>query len=84
MITKIKNGKLILPKGICEKNIYFEDGKITAITNDNIPFDEEYDANGNYVSPGFIVALIVVSKVGLTKVRVTILSQPFTEVNVCV
>ena len=54
MITKIKNGKLILPNGICEKNIYFEDGKITAITNDNLPFDEEYDANGNYVSPGFI------------------------------
>ena len=54
MITKIKNGKLILPDGICEKNIYFEDGKITAITNENLPFDEEYDANGDYVSPGFI------------------------------
>lgn len=54
MITKITNGKLILPDGICEKNLYTEDGIIKKITEENLPFDEEYDAKGNYVSPGFI------------------------------
>lgn len=54
MITKIINGKLILPDGIYEKNLYIEDGKIEAITEENLSFDEEYDAKGNYISPGFI------------------------------
>lgn len=54
MITKITNGKLILPDGICKKNLYTEDGIIKEITEENLPFDEEYDAKGNYVSPGFI------------------------------
>ncbi|MBR5308431.1 MAG: N-acetylglucosamine-6-phosphate deacetylase [Clostridia bacterium] len=54
MITKITNGIIItdtLEKG---KNLYFEDGKITAITAENLPFDREIDAGGKYVSPGFI------------------------------
>lgn len=54
MITKITNGKLILPDGIYEKNLYTEAGIIKKITEENLPFDEEYDAKGNYVSPGFI------------------------------
>ena len=54
MITKIKNGKLLLPDGICEKNLYFENGTITAITEEELPFDAEYDAGGNFVSAGFI------------------------------
>ncbi len=54
MITKITNGKLILTDGIFEKNLYIEDGIIKAITEENLPFDEEYNAAGNYVSPGFI------------------------------
>ena len=54
MITKITNGKLILSDGICEKNLYIENGIIKAITEENLPFDEEYNAEGNYVSPGFI------------------------------
>ena len=54
LITKITNGIIItdtLEKG---KNLYFEDGKITAITAENLPFDREIDAGGKYVSPGFI------------------------------
>ncbi|MBQ6999173.1 MAG: N-acetylglucosamine-6-phosphate deacetylase [Clostridia bacterium] len=54
MITRIINGKLILSEGIVEKYLYIENGKITAVTNDELFFDEEIDANGNYVSPGFI------------------------------
>lgn len=54
MITKIKDGALITPGGIVEKNLYIKDGKILDITDKEIPFDEEIDAEENYVSPGFI------------------------------
>ena len=54
MITKIKNGRLITPVGIMEKNMYIKDGKIFDITEKELSFDEEIDADGNYVSPGFI------------------------------
>jgi N-acetylglucosamine-6-phosphate deacetylase len=30
------------------------DGKITAVTDQNLPFDTEFDAGDDYVSPGFI------------------------------
>ncbi len=54
MITKIINGKLLLPDGIRETELYLENGKILAIGDAALPFDEEYDACGNYVSAGFI------------------------------
>ena len=54
MITRIKNGRLITPAGILEKNLYIKDGKILDITEKELAFDEEIDAEGNYVSPGFI------------------------------
>lgn len=55
MITRIKNGRCILPDGICEKvYVYFEKGKITQVTDKELPYDQEIDAEGQYVSPGFI------------------------------
>lgn len=54
MITKIKNGRLILPDEIAKKNLYLKDGQILKITEDELFFDCEIDAEGNYVSPGFI------------------------------
>ncbi|MBR5157565.1 MAG: N-acetylglucosamine-6-phosphate deacetylase [Clostridia bacterium] len=55
MTTVIKNGKLISDNKIEENlNLYFKDGKITAITKENLPYDTEIDAKGAYVSPGFI------------------------------
>lgn len=54
MITKIRNGRLITPDGIVEKSLYIKDGKILDITERELAFDEEIDAEGNYVSPGFI------------------------------
>lgn len=54
MITKIKSGRLITPMGIQQKKLYIKDGKILDITENELAFDEEIDANGNYVSPGFI------------------------------
>ena len=52
-MLKIKNGRLILDK-VETKSIYIEGGKIVAITDEALPFDEELDANHNYVSAGFI------------------------------
>ena len=55
MITKIKNGKIISPDGVIEGySLYFEDGKITDTTAENLPFDCEIDADGDFVSAGFI------------------------------
>lgn len=53
MIIKISNGKVIVDE-IIEKNVYIKDGIIYAITDEKFDFDEEIDACGNYVSPGFI------------------------------
>jgi N-acetylglucosamine-6-phosphate deacetylase len=52
-MLKIKNGRLILDN-VEKKNVYIENGKIVAITENDLPFDEEIDARGNYVSAGFI------------------------------
>lgn len=55
MITRIKNARLILTDGIEEgKYLYFTDSTITAITAEELPFDEEIDAAGLYAAPGFI------------------------------
>ncbi len=54
MITRIKNGRLILPDTIENKYLYFENGVITDITDEELSFDTETDAEGNFVAPGFI------------------------------
>ena len=55
MKTVIYNGKIILEDRILENhNLYFEDGKITAIDKEMTPCDRSIDAQGKYVSPGFI------------------------------
>lgn len=55
MISRIKNGRIICGGDILENQcIYFENGKIIAISGENLPYDTEIDAEGNYVSPGFI------------------------------
>ncbi|MBQ5771028.1 MAG: N-acetylglucosamine-6-phosphate deacetylase [Clostridia bacterium] len=46
---------MILREGVFENlNVYFENGMITAVTEESLPFDTEIDAKGRYVSPGFI------------------------------
>ena len=54
MTVKIKNAVFITDKLQKDKNLYIKDGKILSLTEDEIPFDEEIDANGLYVSSGFI------------------------------
>ncbi len=54
MITKISNG-IVLADGREQKtNLYIEDDKILALTDESLPFDKEIDAKGLYVSPGFV------------------------------
>lgn len=52
-MLKIKNGKLVLQE-LAEKNLYIDNGRITAVTEAELPCDEELDAKGCYVCPGFI------------------------------
>ncbi len=55
MITAIRNGKVILENKISDNlSVYLEDGKILAVTQEKLPCDAEIDADGAYVSPGFI------------------------------
>lgn len=54
---KIFNGRIITPAGIIPKGtIIVSDGKIEEVTNKDVEVTdvEEIDAEGNYVSPGFI------------------------------
>lgn len=55
MKTVIHNGRIILKDKILEDyNLYFEDGKISAITDEKLCYDKSIDAQGAYISPGFI------------------------------
>ena len=55
MITRIKNGRVVLPGGVAEDTyVYLNDGLISAVTKAEMPFDQELDAQGRYVSPGFV------------------------------
>ena len=47
MITRIKNGRVVLPGGVAEDTyIYLNDGLISAVTKAEMPFDQELDAPG--------------------------------------
>lgn len=56
MIHKFYNGKVILgntfaPEGTA---VYTDGEKIRAVTKEALPFDVAHDAQGKYISPGFI------------------------------
>ena len=51
----VKNGKLVLPWGLCETNIMVEDGKISGFSKSWTPAsDSVIDAGGKYVLPGMV------------------------------
>lgn len=55
MITKIVNGRLVTEqKLLLGKNLYIEDGRIAAVSGQELPCDAVIDADGQYVSAGFI------------------------------
>lgn len=53
MITRITNGKVLYNGDFCQKDLFLKDGKILAIGGEH-PFDRTVDANGAYVTAGFI------------------------------
>ena len=53
MITRIKNGN-VLVDGVFQKVDLFLDGKTIASIGTQMPFDRDVDAEGNYVTAGFI------------------------------
>ncbi|MBQ4087059.1 MAG: N-acetylglucosamine-6-phosphate deacetylase [Clostridia bacterium] len=52
-LIRIKNG-LVITDTVEKTNVYIENGKIFAVTEEELPADEVIDAEGLYVSPGFI------------------------------
>lgn len=54
MVSRIKSNKIISEEKIISGYIYFENGKITEVSDKELPFDKEYDMTGLFVSPGFI------------------------------
>ncbi len=55
MVTKITGGRVILGDAITTgQDVYFEDGVITCVGDAALPYDVLVDAQGQYVSPGFI------------------------------
>lgn len=54
MITKIYGGKVITDRKIEEKNVYYKDGVIIAVTDEELAFDVSVDAAGKYVAPAFV------------------------------
>ena len=54
MITRIENGRVLTDGEIRNAFVYMENGTILAVTQENLPFDRAVDAEGMYVSPGFV------------------------------
>ena len=53
-MKRIKSNRILLPDKLFDGYIYFQDGRIHAVSADDLPFEEEYDATDRYVSAGFI------------------------------
>lgn len=53
-MKRIKSKNIITNRKTISGYVYFEDGRIKAVTDAELPYTEEYDASGSYVSAGFI------------------------------
>lgn len=53
-MKRIKSDKIILEDRLFDGYVYFEDGRITDVSTEELPVSEEYDMSGYYVSPGFV------------------------------
>ena len=54
MKTKISGGRIVTDTEVISSNLYINDGKILAITQEDLPCDTEISADGKYVAPGFV------------------------------
>ena len=53
-MRRIRSDRILLGDGLFDGYVYYENGRITGVTAEDIPADEEYDATGCYVTAGFI------------------------------
>lgn len=53
-MIRMKSDKIITENGLFSGYVYIDGSTIVAVTKDDMPFHQEYDCIGNYVSPGFI------------------------------
>ena len=53
-MKRIKSTRIITDGKLFSGFVYYDGGKITALTDEELPFEEEIDAGDNYVSAGFI------------------------------
>ena len=53
-MKRIKSSKIIQKDTIISGYVYFDENGIFAVTDEELPFNEEYNAGEMYVSPGFI------------------------------
>lgn len=53
-MNRIKSDKIIVNESLVSGYVYFENGRIYAVTEEELPYEKEYDKTGYYVSPGFI------------------------------
>lgn len=53
MIKRLKSKRIVLPDSIFDGYVYFENGKITAVTDAELYFDSQEDFGDKYIAPGF-------------------------------
>lgn len=53
-MKRIKSSNIITSGGIFDGYVYIDGTKISAVTADELPYDEEYDAGDSFVGAGFI------------------------------
>lgn len=56
MSLRVRNGRVVTPESLIEADILCEDGRVSALLDPNarVSSDEEFDAAGNLIFPGFI------------------------------
>jgi len=54
MVTRIKSDRILTPQGVISGYVYFEGEYITYVGREELAYENEIDATGLYVSPGFI------------------------------
>ena len=53
-MKRIRCDRILTPHGFLSGYVYFEGGRITAVGDIELPYDEEYNAKEEYLLPGFI------------------------------
>lgn len=54
MTERIKSSRIVLADGLLDGYVYMRDGKIAAVTAEDLPCDRTVDWGDCYVSPGFV------------------------------